>query len=140
MKIFLILFFLTICTKYSFAQKTLHLYGGTNKSVYLGCLNCDKLNSNSIWNELGIYGSNLNEKSIWNDYGTFGGELSDYSPFNSLGINPPEIRDKEGNSYGYLTLNTLTIDRADFKLSSAICKYWKEIKGDVSKWYDKIFQ
>ncbi len=73
----------------SFAQKALHLYGGSNNDVYLGCLNCNSLNSNSIWNSLGTYGSYLNSNSIWNELGTYGGELSMYSPFNSLSNNPP---------------------------------------------------
>jgi len=38
----------------SFGQKQLHIYGGKDHDVYLGCLNCDNYDSNSIWNAYGI--------------------------------------------------------------------------------------
>ncbi len=126
-------------TQTSFAQKALHLYGGKDHDVYLGCLNCDKYNSYSIWNEYGTYGSKYNSKSIWNEYGTYGGEYSSYSPFNSYSSTPPIIVDKEGNSYGYFTTNEYKSDRSNLKLALIICKNWEEIKEDVSGWYDKIF-
>lgn len=48
----------------SFAQ-TMHLYGGKDHDVYLGCLNCSSYNSDSIWNQYGTYGSSYNSKSIF---------------------------------------------------------------------------
>ena len=61
-KIFTIITIFITATS-SFSQ-TLHLYGGKNHDVYLGCLNCDAYNSNSIWNEYGTYGSKYNSNSI----------------------------------------------------------------------------
>jgi hypothetical protein len=122
------------------AQKPLHIYGGKDHDVYLGCINCDKYATTSIWNEYGTYGSKYNTSSIWNSYGTYGGEYNSLSPFNSYSNTPPIIVDKDGNSYGYLTTNEYKIDRADFKLALIICKNWREIKEDVSGWYDKIFK
>lgn len=120
-------------------QKTLHLYGGQSHDVYLGCLNCNDIEQNSIWNDIGSYGSNISSTSIWNSIGTYGSDISSYSPFNSLASYPPVIVDKDGNFYGYLTANELNSKRADFKLALIICKYYKDIQKDVSGWYKKIF-
>lgn len=51
-------------------SQALHLYGGQNHNEYLGCLNCNSYDKNSIWNEYGAYGNSYNSKSIWNAYGT----------------------------------------------------------------------
>lgn len=75
-------------------QKTLHLYGGQNQDVYLGCLNYNDIDRNSIWNDIGTYGSNISSKSIWNDIGTYGSDISNYSPFNSIASYPPAIVEK----------------------------------------------
>ncbi len=56
--------------------QTLHIYGGANKDVYLGCLNCSKYDQNSIWNAYGTYGSKYNSNSIWNAYGTYGSKYN----------------------------------------------------------------
>ena len=47
-----ILFIFLLLVSVVSAQK-LHLYGGSNHDVYLGCLNCSKTDSNSIWNDFG---------------------------------------------------------------------------------------
>lgn len=46
---------LGIALTFSFATfaQTMHLYGGKDHDVYLGCLNCSSYNSDSIWNEYG---------------------------------------------------------------------------------------
>jgi len=131
--------FISFSVNNLFSQKVLHLYGGKEHDVYLGCLNCDRYNSNSIWNANGTYGSRYNTNSLWNSYGNYGGKYSSYSPFNSYSNTPPIILDKDGNSYGYLTVNKYKSRRADFKLALIICDNWEEIKEDVSGWYEKIF-
>lgn len=131
---------LLLFTTVVFGQKSLHLYGGENHDVYLGCLNCDDISQNSIWNSIGIYGSNISSTSIWNSIGIYGSDISSYSPFNAITSHPPIIVDKEGNFYGYLTANNIKNDRADFKLALAICKYYKEIQKDVAGWYKKNLQ
>ncbi len=120
--------------------QTLHLYGGRNHDVYLGCLNCDSYNSNSIWNDYGTYGNSYNAKSIWNEYGTYGNDYNTNCPWNEYGTNPPVVVDKEGNFYGYFTLNEYKPKRADFNLALTIYKYHEFIRDDVSKWYSKIFE
>lgn len=123
----------------SYGQKSLHIYGGKDHDVYLGCINCDSYNSNSIWNEYGTYGSSYNSKSIWNSYGSYGSEYSSTSPFNSYASHPPVIVDKDGGFYGYFTVNKYKDKRADFSLAMTIYKYYDLIRDNVSKWYDKIF-
>lgn len=127
----------TICC---FGQKQLHIYGGKDHDVYLGCLNCDNYNTNSIWNAYGTYGSSYNSKSIWNSYGSYGGEYSSASPFNSYASYPPVIVDKDGGFYGYFTINEYKTQRADFKLALIIYKFHELIGEDVSKWYENIFK
>lgn len=136
---YLIFVFTFLITSITIGQ-TLHLYGGQNHDVYLGCLNCDSYNSNSIWNEYGTYGNSYNSKSIWNEYGTYGNEYNSYSPWNEYSNSPPVVVDKEGNFYGYFTLNEYKSKRADFGLALTIYKYYDLIRNDVGKWYNKIFE
>ena len=102
----------------------LHIYGGDNHDVYLGCLTSSPYDS----------------KSIWNEYGTYGNEYSSYSPWNEYASNPPVIVDKEGKFYGYFTVNKYKSQRADFKLVLLIYEYRELIKENLQKWYDKLFE
>jgi hypothetical protein len=120
--------------------QTLHIYGGQSHDVYLGCLNCNNFDKNSIWNEYGKYGSSYNSNSIWNEYGKFGNEYNAYSPWNSYSSTPPVIVDLNGNFYGYFTVNKSNYKRANFQLALTIYEYHEFIRKDVSKWYDKIFE
>ncbi|MDM1346500.1 hypothetical protein HX014_04805 [Myroides marinus] len=104
-------------------SQTLHLYGGQNHDTYLGCLNC----------------SSYESSSIWNSYGTYGNEYNTYSPWNTYSNNPPVVVDKEGNFYGYFTVNEYKAKRYESKLGLVIYKNYKEIRSDVSEWYDLIF-
>lgn len=124
---------------YRASAQTLHLYGGKSHDVYLGCLNCDKYDSNSVWNPFGNYGSKYNSYSIWNRYGNYGNKYSDTSPWNGYASNPPVVVDKQGNFYGYFTVNTYKNNRAEFKLALYLYKFYDEIREDVSKWYELIF-
>lgn len=84
----------------------LMLFGGRNNTVYLGCVSCGRLESDSLHNTLGDYGSRYSSDSIFNTYGEYGSKYSDYSPCNRYGQEPPVIVDREGNFYGRLTVNT----------------------------------
>ena len=121
------------------SAQTLHLYGGKNHNVYLGCLNCDKYDSNSVWNLFGAYGNKYNSSSIWNKYGDYGDKYSDTSPWNGYASNPPVVVDKQGNFYGYFTVNAYKNNRAEFKLALYLYKFYDEIREDISKWYELIF-
>ena len=121
-------------------QKALHIYGGKEHDVYLGCLTCDNYDRNSIWNEYSTYGSKYNAKSIWNKYGSYGSDYSDTSPFNAYASNPPVIVDKDGGFYGYFTVNEYKQKRADFKLVQIIYKNFNAIRDNLTSWYEKIFK
>ena|SRR5208282_1792661 len=86
-------------TSVTFAQ-ALKLFGGVDHDVYLGCLNSGKFDSNSVWNQLGTYGSKFSPNSIWNQFGTYGSKFSNDSPWNEFASDPPVIVDSSGNFYG----------------------------------------
>ena len=123
----------------SLPSTTLYIYGGRDGEVFLGKLNASKLDSESIWNSLGTYGSHLSTDSIWNEFGTYGSEFSTYSPFNEYASNPPVLIDQNGKSYGYFTANKYKPNRANYELIDKICDNHKRIRKDVGKWYDKLF-
>ena len=129
-----------LLTSFLYSQTSLHLYGGKNHDVYLGCLNCSEYEANSIWNEYGTYGNEYNANSIWNEYGTYGNEYNTYCPWNEYSNESPVVVDKQGNFYGYFTINEYRVKRAEFELALIIYKYYKQIREDVSAWHDKIFE
>lgn len=137
-RVFLLIFGILIANRLD--SQVLQIFGGKNHEIYLGCLNCDKFNSSSIWNAYGTFGSKFNANSIWNAYGTYGSKFNTYSPWNTVSNDPPILADKDGNFYGYLTMNKGNSKRADFKLVNTLYEYHEFIMDDVSKWYDKIFE
>ncbi|WP_300687235.1 hypothetical protein [Chryseobacterium sp.] len=136
-KVFTIVSFLVCCL---FQAQTLHLYGGADQNQYLGCLNCDTFDKNSVWNKYSDYGNAFSSKSIWNSYGNYGSSYSTYSPWSSYASYPPAIVDQDGNFYGYLTLNTYKSERSELELAIILCKYHEDIKTDIDRWYDKLFR
>lgn len=108
------------------------LYGGKDGNVLLGCLNCDKYESNSIWNTYGKYGSKYNSESIWNKYGIYGGKYGQYSPFNH-GAVPPKIVNEKGEFISYLTINKYHQGRKDNNLLDAICEKWESISENINE-------
>jgi len=73
------------------------------KNTYIGKL-CNKYDSESIFNEYGIYGSKFSPTSIWNEFSAFGSPFSAYSAFNKLTLTPPVII-KNGKIIAYITVN-----------------------------------
>ncbi len=88
-----------------------YLYGGLNNSVYLGCLNCNSFDVESVCNSYGTYGSSYATNSIWNEYGTYGSLYSSYSPWNSYSSNGPIIIGSDLLLYGYFTTNAYRTSR-----------------------------
>ena len=119
--------------------QTLMIFGGDDHDVYLGKLNASEYDSESIWNEYGSYGNSYSSTSIWNEYSSYGSDYGSYSPFNEYATYPPVIVDAQGNFYGYFTVNEYKSKRAEFNLVLIIYKYYKQIREDVSEWYDEIF-
>jgi hypothetical protein len=136
-KVFIVLSFLLCCI---IQAQTLHLYGGADRDQYLGCLNCDNFDKNSIWNKFSDYGNVFSSKSIWNTYGNYGSTYSTYSPWNTYGAYPPAIVDQDGNFFGFLTLNPYKSERSELELAMILCKHHEEIKKDVGWWYERLFR
>ena len=133
----LIISFLFISQDIVSAQD-LYLYGGQNHDVYLGCLTCNKYDSESIWNKYGAYGSKYNDKSIWNKYGTFGSKYNTYCPWNEYSNNPPVVVDKEGDFYGYFSANKYISKRVTNEWLLEICDNWEWIMDNFDKYVDKL--
>lgn len=74
-----------------------------DETKYLGKIK-DNLSVDSIFNELGTYGSEFSSDSIWNKFGTYGSEYSSESAFNKFTSDPPLIV-KNDKIIGYLTVN-----------------------------------
>lgn len=140
MRKLLLLLFTVIMIVSTLSAQNMHLYGGKNHDVYLGCLTSNEYDSESVWNSYGTYGSKHNTKSIWNNYGTYGGKYGTYSPWSTTCSTPPIVVDKAGKFYGYLTVNKYHKDRATFELALYLYEYHEFIADDVSKWYKKIFE
>lgn len=136
-KVFIVLSLLLFCI---FHAQTLHLYGGADQDQYLGCLNCDNFDKNSIWNKFSDYGNVYSSKSIWNTYGNYGSSYSTYSPWNAYASYPPAIVDQDGNFFGFLTLNPYKSERSELELALILCKHHEEIKSDVGVWYERLFR
>ena len=92
---------------FSLHAKEFQIYGGSGHDVFLGCIGCNEYSSNSICNGYGTYGSEYSAKGMFNEYAGFGNEYSSNSPWNeySSSNDVPVLVDKEGNFYGYFTIN-----------------------------------
>ena len=139
MKKLIVFTLLIFITNIVFCQ-ALYIFGSDDYDVFLGCINCSRYDSNSIWNSYGNYGSKYSSTSIWNKYSNYGGRYSNYSPFNRYASKPPAIVDANGNFYGYLTINKYFSNRSTSDLTDIIVEYWEKISEDVSWWYDHLFK
>ena len=81
------------------------LFGGKNHKTYLGCL-CDSMEPESVMNSTSEFGPNgFRYESIWNRYSDFGSTYGDYSPCSRFAKAPPVVVSKEGQFFGYLTID-----------------------------------
>lgn len=87
------------------ASMKMMVFGGPDHRTYLGCLSCSELELDSLFNNVGQYGSRYRDASIWNTYGEFGSPYSEFSACNPYANDPPIIVDQTGNAYGRLTVN-----------------------------------
>jgi hypothetical protein len=80
------------------------IYGGEGRRAFLGCLNCDKADPNSVWNDNSRY-SFKNGYSVWNRFRPFLRPHGAWSACNSWAKFPPVIVDRDNHSYGHFTVN-----------------------------------
>lgn len=130
---------LLFCFSFMAKAQKLELYTNEETPQYLGCLTCPAADNNSVWNHHGTYGNLHNKKSIWNKYGNYGDEKSNFSPWNPYGEKPPIIK-KDGQNYGYLTLNKFKGERVEIGLTRMLYDYYLDIREDVPKWSDSAAQ
>lgn len=117
--------------------KAFLLFGDEDHKTFLGCLNCGTVNSKSVCNSVGHYGSSVSYDSIWNSVGPFGSSVSGKSPWNSVGSDPPIIVDTDGASYGYFTVNSVYHDRTRIKWLLAVLDYYEKT-DDLDKTRDAM--
>jgi hypothetical protein len=89
----------------AYGAARLMIFGGTNHRVYLGCLNCSQIATDSVLNPAGEYGSPISPESIYNHAGPYGSVVSPESACSPFANDPPVILDQGGRYYGRLTLN-----------------------------------
>ena len=112
------------------------LFAGQNHDVFLGCLNCSKYDSSSIWNKYGSYGSKYSSDSIWNKYGTYGSKYSSESPWNKYSSDAPVIVDRAGNFYGYFSANKYHYQRTTIKWILDILDNYEWIIENLDEFID----
>ncbi len=79
---------------------------------FLGVINDNAFDSDSIANDFGTYGSTFGSFSIWNEFGTYGSAFGPLSPWNDFATNPPLIF--EGEFFvAYLTTNSFFVPNID---------------------------
>lgn len=73
--------------------------------TFLGDIDSNPFNADSIANSFGTYGNRFSATSIWNEFGTYGSSFSALSPWNSFARTPPSVFLEDGTFAGYLTVN-----------------------------------
>ena len=102
------------------------LFGGLNHETFLGCLNCSRFDSGAVCSRFGDYGSRFSATSIWSQFGTYGSRFSNDSPWGQFASNPPVVVDREGNSYGYLTLSRTHSQRTRIRSLVDLLDYFRQ--------------
>ena len=74
--------------------------------VFLGRLNPDRFDDESIFNQFGMYGSRFSPSSIFNQFSTYGNGFSIWSPYNQFSVDPPKLYVK-GRFVAFLTKNQM---------------------------------
>lgn len=113
--------------------KELLLFGGNEHEEFLGCLTCNEFSSESICNGYGTYGNEFSTDGIWNEFSGFGNEFSPKSPWNEFSSDNsvPVVVDREGNFYGYFTINEYRSNSVNF--SSNLKEWYDSYEGDLEK-------
>lgn len=85
---------------------------------FLGVINKNRFDSNSICNGFSSYGSQFSTTSIWNEFGSYGSDFSSTSAFNEFSSTPPiiysfNVLTNELIAFAYLTTNSFKTPRID---------------------------
>ena len=128
-----IILFLLIQSFNANAESELLIFGGEGHDEFLGCLTCNEYSSDSICNGYSTYGNEYSSSGIFNEYAGFGNEYSSQSPWNeySSSNDVPVLVDRDGNFYGYFTINTYRHNAVDF--SDKLKLMFESADGDLEK-------
>jgi hypothetical protein len=80
--------------------------------TFLGKLNPNAYDNESIFNQYGPYGSRYSQTCIFNPYSPYGGQFSAASPFNQYATDPPKVFLK-GRFVAFLSVNQHKTPRLD---------------------------
>jgi hypothetical protein len=80
--------------------------------TFLGKLNPNQFDPESIFNQFGRYGNRFSQTSIFNRFSNYGNQFSNLSPYNKFTQTPPKLFVK-GKFVGFLTVNTFLSPRID---------------------------
>jgi hypothetical protein len=84
----------------------------TPSGVFLGNVNRNRFDTDSLVNQYGQHGSRYSAESIFNKYSQYGSPYGSESPYNKFTTTPPMFV-KNGESLGYLTVNQYLTPRLD---------------------------
>ena len=132
MKLNIILIFFIFSAQTALA-KDLLLFGGSNHDEFLGCLVCNEYSSESVCNGYGKYGNEYGS-TMWNEYASpYGNEYSSSSPWNeySSSDSVPIVVDRQGNFYGYFTINAYRSNAVHF--ANQLYEIFQMHNGDVEE-------
>lgn len=119
-----LLVFLFIFSTHSYCQEIL-IFGGNSNKDFLGCLTCNEMSPNSVFNEFSQYGWN-NGFGKWNPFGPYKNPFSSTSACNEFSSKAPVLVDRQGNFYGLLTINEFANKSiCGFSGNSNICRALK---------------
>ena len=118
MKKYCLLFCLSIFMNCLFAISLEQLMIVAEDGTFLGTFE-NKYSKKSIYNEYSDYGSKYSKNSILNINGNYGSDYSDYSPFYEYARKAPILMDRNGNSYGRLSINRYASGVTDYSYKLA---------------------
>jgi hypothetical protein len=80
--------------------------------TFLGKLNPNAFDIDSIFNQFGQYGNRFSQTSIFNQFAPYGNQFSQLSPHNRFTQTPPKIF-LRGQFFAYLTVNSFLSPRVE---------------------------
>ncbi len=86
-------------------QQQFLIYAGPLHRDYLGCLNCDQFDTNSVWDGYSAMGWG-NAYAEASHFSTYRAPHGRYSACDALAADPPILIDRSLNHYGVLNIST----------------------------------
>lgn len=78
--------------------------------TFLGRLNPNRFDRDSIFNQFGPYGNQFSQTSVFNKFSNYGNQFSKLSPYNNFTETPPKLYVR-GEFVAYLTVNHMLSPR-----------------------------